>query len=161
MEVFLWILIVACFILSFVGLVVPILPAAVFVWAGAALYHFFIDSAALSSLTWVSFIVLTALMLVSDQLANVYTVKRYGGSRLSTFASFVGAFIGLFAAPPWGVLVVPFLLVFLVELIFQKRSPEMSVKAAVGTLVGFVSSLVAKAVIQLVMIVFFFVDVFA
>ncbi|NLM38690.1 MAG: DUF456 family protein [Firmicutes bacterium] len=161
MEVFLWVLIVACFILSFVGLVVPILPAALFVWAGAALYHFFIDSAALGSLTWVGFIVLTTLMMVSDQLASVYSVKRYGGSRLSSFASFVGAFIGLFAAPPWGVLVVPFFLVFLVELVFQKRSPEMSMRAAVGTIVGFVSSLVAKALLQLVMIILFLADVFA
>ena len=52
MAAVLWALIVLCFILSFVGLVVPILPGAAFIWLGAGIYHFLIDSAQLGWLTW-------------------------------------------------------------------------------------------------------------
>lgn len=158
MTAFLWALIVICFVLSFVGLVVPVLPAAAFIWLGAAIYHFFIDPTQLGWFTWGSFIFLTALMLAADQLANAYAVKRYGGSKLSVLASVIGVPIGLFFFPPLGFVLVPFVLVFAVELIFRDRAPDEALKAAVGTLVAFAGSMFAKILMQVAMIVIFLLD---
>lgn len=159
MEIILWIVIVICFILSFVGLVLPVMPAVALIWVGAGIYHFLIDSVAIGGLTWGSFVFLTALMLFADQFANVYAVKRYGGSRWSVWASIIGVPIGLFFFPPLGFILVPFLLVFFVELLFQKRSAESSLRVAFGTLVAFAGSLLAKALMQLIMVVVFLIDV--
>ncbi|HHT74003.1 MAG TPA: DUF456 domain-containing protein [Firmicutes bacterium] len=159
MNVVLWILITLCFILSFVGLVVPVLPGAAFIWLGAGVYHFLIDSTQLGWFTWGSFILLTGLMLIADQLANAYAVKRYGGSRLSVLASLVGVPIGLFFFPPLGFVLVPFFLVFAVELILQPSAPERAMKAAVGTLIAFAGSLFAKVLMQVAMIVIFLMDI--
>lgn len=158
MTFVLWAAIIVCFVLSFVGLVVPALPGALFIWVGAAIYHFLIDSTQLSWFTWGSFILLTALMLVADQLANVYAVKRYGGSRLSVFASLIGVPIGLFFFPPLGFVLVPFFLVFVVELFFQNRSPDKALRAAVGTLIAFAGSMFAKALMQVAMIAILLMD---
>jgi uncharacterized protein YqgC (DUF456 family) len=155
----LWALIVLCFILSFVGLVVPILPGAAFIWLGAGIYHFLIDSTRLGWLTWGSFIILSVFMLIADQLANVYAVKRYGGSRWSVWASLIGIPIGLVFFPPLGFVFVPFFLVFLVELVVQNRTSEEALKTAVGTLLAFAGSLFAKAFMQLAMIVVFLADI--
>ena len=118
MNVVLWILITLCFILSFVGLVVPVLPGAAFIWLGAGVFHFLIDSTQLGWFTWGSFILLTGLMLIADPPANAYAVKRYG-YRLSVLASLVGVPIGPFFFP-LGFVLVPFFCVR-VELICAQR----------------------------------------
>jgi uncharacterized protein YqgC (DUF456 family) len=55
--------------------------------------------------------------------------------------------------------IVPFVAVFLVEL-SQRKEAKDALKVAVGTIIGFLSSTVAKVFIQLGMIGWFFLEVF-
>ena len=71
----------------------------------------------------------------------------------------VGAFIGLFVYPPFGVVLVPFLFVFILELL-QNRPVEKALNIAFGTIVAFVGSTFAKGLMQLVMMGAFLIDVF-
>lgn len=159
MDILLWIVIVICFILGFVGIVLPILPSVALVWAGVAIFHFFIDPQVLGWFTWGTLLFFTALILVADQLSNILVVKRYGASKLSIFASVVGAFVGLFVFPPFGIVIVPFFLVLLLELL-QSRSTNEALRSAFGTIVAFVGGIFAKGLIQLIMIAVFLIDVF-
>ena len=129
-----------------------------FIWLGAGVYHFLIDSHSWAGLLEEA-LFSHRLMLIADQLANAYAVKRYGGSRLSVLASLVGVPIGLFFFPPLGFVLVPFFLVFAVELILQPSAPERAMKAAVGTLIAFAGSLFAKVLMQVAMIVIFLMDI--
>ncbi|HKM43486.1 MAG TPA: DUF456 family protein [Limnochordia bacterium] len=159
MEVCWWIVIVICFVAGLAGIVLPVLPSVALVWVGIAIYHFFISSQALGWLTWATMIFLTAVILVVDQLSNVVVVKRYGASKISIFASLVGALIGVFVFPPFGVVLVPFVLVLVLELL-QNRPLDKAFDIAFGTIVAFVGSTVAKGLMQLIMMAAFFVDVF-
>ena len=159
MDVFWWIVIIICFIAGLAGIVLPVLPSVALVWAGVAVFHFFIHSQVLSWLTWGTMIFLTAVILIVDQLSNVVVVKRYGASKISILASLVGAFIGLFVFPPFGVVLVPFFLVFILELM-HNRPLDKALDIAFGTIVAFVGSTFAKGLMQLIMMGAFFIDVF-
>ncbi len=159
MDVFWWVIIFICFIAGLVGIVLPVLPSVALVWVGVALYHFFISSQALSWITWATMVFLTLVILIVDQLSNVVVAKRYGASKISILASLVGAFIGLFVFPPFGVVLVPFFLVFILELL-QNRPLDKALDIAFGTIVAFIGSTFAKGLMQLIMMGAFFIDVF-
>lgn len=158
MDVVLWIVIVALFILSIAGIFLPVLPDTLLLWGGFLLYHFFVAApgAGLPASFWWGMIVLSILLYGADLLTNMYFVKRYGGSKWSSLAAAAGIFLGIFLFPPFGMLIMPFVLVVLVELLIQNRPFEKAVKAGVGSLIGFLGSVVVKVVLQLVMIIWFF-----
>lgn len=160
MEILLWIVIVALFILSIVGIFMPVLPDTLLLWGGFLLYHFFLTSPGegLPASFWWGMVALSILMYGADLLTNMYFVKRYGGSKWSSFAAVVGIILGLFVFPPFGILIMPFILVVIVELL-QNQPFERALKAGLGSLIGFLSSAVVKVVIQIAMIIWFFLAI--
>ncbi|UED77533.1 DUF456 domain-containing protein [Brevibacillus sp. DP1.3A] len=159
MEIFLWVVVVLLFLLSIAGIFLPVLPDTILLWAGFLLYHFFIadPGAGLPASFWWGMVVLSILLYGADLLTNMYFVKRYGGSKWSSVAAAVGIILGIFVFPPFGMLILPFVFVVLVELMVQKQSMERAVKAGVGSLIGFLGSAVVKVILQVTMIIWFFV----
>lgn len=158
MDILIWVIIIACFIASFASIIFPLIPAPLVLWIGFLAYAFFIDGSALSVFFWIGAVVLTILLIVSDIIANSYFVKRYGGSKWGERAAAIGVIVGSFIIPPLGILIVPFVLVIIVELV-QKRESNEAFKAAIGSLFGFLSGTAAKIVIQLIIIIWFFLDI--
>lgn len=159
METFIWFVIIVLFILSFVGVFVPIIPAVVVLWIGFLLYHFFIDSEQLTLFFWLIMVVFTIILFVADILTNKYFVNKFGGSKAGEWGAIIAVIIGAFIYPPFGLIIIPFIVVFIIELI-QKRTPKEASLIALGAIAGFLSGVAAKIFIQLVMIVWFFVDIF-
>ncbi|WP_138418882.1 DUF456 domain-containing protein [Aquibacillus sediminis] len=158
MDVVLWLLIIVCFVLSFVGVIFPWIPSPLVLWIGFLLYFFFINGASLSWVFWIAMILLTVVLIVSDIIANSYFVKKYGGSKWGERIAAVAVIIGSFVIPPFGIIIVPFVAVLLVELM-QKRSTQDSIRAAIGSLLGFLGGAFAKVIIQIIMIVWFFIAI--
>lgn len=158
MDILFWIMITACFILSFVGLVYPIIPSVLVIWVGVFLYHFGINSNELSWISWTMFVLLTCFLFLADYLANLHFVDKAGGSKWGMRAATIGLIIGSFVIPPFGIIIVPFAFVFIVEIV-QKKTFRESSKVAFATLIAFLSGTIAKAIIQLIMIVVFILDV--
>lgn len=158
MDIFLWSLVIVCFILSFVGLIYPIIPSVLMIWAGVVIYHFGINHHDLSWISWTMLGLLTILIFIADYLVNIHFVDKAGGSKWGTRAATIGLIVGGFVIPPFGVIIVPFALVFITEMI-QMKSFQESIKVAFATIIAFLSGTFAKAVIQLIMIVVFIVDV--
>jgi uncharacterized protein YqgC (DUF456 family) len=157
-DIILWIIIIACFIFSFVGLIYPIIPSVFVIWAGVILYHFGINSNELSWISLTMLVLLTILLFLADYLANLHFVDKAGGSKWGMRAATIGLIIGSFVIPPFGVIIVPFVLVLIAEMM-QKKTFKVSIKVAVATLIAFLSGTFAKAIIQLIMIVVFVFDV--
>ncbi|MFC7061412.1 DUF456 domain-containing protein [Halobacillus seohaensis] len=158
MSVLIWIVIIALFLASFVSLVFPIIPGPLVLWLGFLAYYFFLNGNELSLFFWIAMVLLTILLIVSDIIANSYFVKKYGGSKWGERSAALGVIVGSFIIPPFGIIVVPFLIVLVVELV-QKRTVNEALKAAMGSLFGFLSGSFAKIIIQLFMIIWFFIEI--
>lgn len=150
-----WIIIIALFIISFVGLLYPIIPSVLVIWIGFLLYHFIVNSDELNLVFWIVMVVFTIILIGADIIANSYFVKKYGGSKWGERGAAVAVLVGSFIIPPFGILVVPFVTVFVIEMI-QKRTAQAALRASLGSLIGFLGGVLAKVIIQLVMIIWFF-----
>lgn len=159
MEVVGWILVIACFIISFIGLVYPIIPGVLFLVGGFLLYGVFFSFAELSWWFWVIEILFVVLLFGADTVANAFGIKKFGGSNAGMWGSTIGLLIGPFVIPVAGILIGPFLGAVIAELVVEKRTFSEAVKSGVGSLIGFLTSTVVKAVIQIVMIIVFFIAI--
>lgn len=157
MEILWWIIIAASFIIGFAGLIFPVVPAVLMFWIGFLVFHFLVDSDALSWMFWVIAFVLTVLVFISDVIANSYFVKRYGGTKRGEYAAIIGVIFGMFIYPPFGVIFVPFILVLIVEAIGSKDMNQ-ALKASIGSLLAFLSSSIFNAVIYVLMVIWFLLD---
>ncbi len=158
MDFILWLLVIGLFVLSFVALFYPVLPSVTAVWGGFLVYHFFIDSTRLSTFFWISMGILTIILLVADLFASSISVNQFGGSKLGERSATLSVIIGSFIYPPFGIIILPFVVVLLVELL-QKRPLKEAIRASIGSLVGFLTGRFAEGLIQLIMIVWFFLNV--
>ncbi|ARK32802.1 DUF456 domain-containing protein [Halalkalibacter krulwichiae] len=158
MEIFYWILIIALFIVSFVGLIFPIIPSVAALWGGFLLYAFLVEAGQLSVWFWAGTGLLTLLILVSDLIASQFFVKKYKGSKWGERMAAVGVIVGSFVYPPFGLIIVPFILVFIAEMLTSK-DPSHAAKVATASLFAFLSGTFAKAILQLVMVIWFFIEV--
>lgn len=155
-DFIIWALIIVCFALSFAGVIFPILPSPLFIWIGFLLYFFYFQ-ANYSLIFWGAMVILTILLIISDIIANSYFVKRFGGSKTGERIAAVGVIVGSFIIPPFGIILVPFVAVFIAEMIQQRTSQE-AIKASIGSLLGFLGGAMAKVVILIIMTGWFFIQ---
>lgn len=159
MSFFIWTVIVLLFIFSFVGLFIPFFPTSLAIWIGFLLYQIFLNAESLSVMFWFSMAILTILLIGSDFLTNKYFVGKFGGSKQSEWGAIFAFIAGIFIYPPIGIIVLPFLTVFLIEFLRVGKT-DHALRSALGTIVAFFSSIFVKGFIQLIMIIWFLIVVF-
>lgn len=158
MQTTIWMIVIILFILSFIALVIPIIPGVLLIWGAFLIYHLMLSDNGLSLWFWLVMTGFTLLLFVADFIANYYFVHRLGGTKASHWGALVGMVIGMFIYPPIGLFTVPFVIVLLIELSYQKKMKEAA-RAALGALAGLLSGAIAKGLIQIVMIFLFLIDV--
>ena len=154
MTVILWLCIIAAFVLAFIGLIKPIIPSVLVLWVGFLIYQFGFHNGNLSWVFYVSMILFTVFILVADFIMNKYFVNKFGGSKLSELVALVGVIVGCFVFPPFGIIIVPFVAVLVVEMI-QEPNLTKALKASFGSVVAFLASSVAQAIIMIIMVIWF------
>lgn len=157
-EIIIWILIVALFILSFVGVIYPIIPSVLLIWIGFLLYQFGINGDELGFIFWTIMVIFTIILFVADIVANSYFVKKFGGSKWGERGAAIAVIIGSFVIPPFGIIIIPFVAVLIIEML-QKRTFQEAFKASIGSLLGFLSGTFAKVFVQIVMIILFIINI--
>ena len=158
MEILIWIIILLLCILSLIGVVVPVLPDTVFLWA-AFLLSFFIEGVfPLPVSFWIGMGFITLLILGSDFISNAVLAKKYGASSWAVVGAVAGLILGIIIFGPLGIIVGPFLMVFIITFI-ESKDENQALKSAWGTVVAFFSSVVAKIILQLIMIIWYFLIV--
>ncbi|GAB2552543.1 DUF456 domain-containing protein [Gracilibacillus alcaliphilus] len=158
MDIVWWLLIIVCFVLAFLGIIFPMIPSVLALWVGFFIYQFVMAAENIGTIFWIAMAVLTIILIVSDIIANSYFVKKFGGSKAGERIAAVGVIVGSFIIPPFGIIIVPFILVIIAEL-FQQRTLAEAFKATFGSLMGFLSGNFAKIVIQIIMIIWFFIAI--
>lgn len=152
-----WILIVACFIIAFIGTVYPIIPSVVFMVIGYVVYGLFFSFEELTLLFWVIQLLFIVLLFSADMAANAFGVKKFGGTKAGVWGSTIGLLFGPFVIPVAGILIGPFLGAVLAELIVTRDGLKQAIKSGFGSLIGFLTSSVVKIIVLVVMLVIFIV----
>jgi len=159
MDIIFWIIICAAFIIAFIGLIYPIIPSVLFIIVGFILYGVFFSFHSLSILFWIIQGMFVVLLFVADTITNWIGVKKFGGSKAGVWGSTIGLLVGPFIIPVMGILVGPFLGAVIAELLVNKTNWKDSLKIGVGSLIGFLSSVITKGILQAIMIIYFFIAV--
>ena len=157
MELFYWSIIILLFIVAFIGLVYPIVPSVLFLLAGFLLYGVCFDFEPFRWYFWLIQGLFIILLFVADYISNMIGIKKYGGSKAGIWGSTIGMIVGPFVIPFLGILIGPFIGAIAAELIFNKRNFTESLKIGFGSVIGFISSALTKTIIQILMIVYFFI----
>lgn len=160
MDLIAWVVIVALFIIAFIGLVYPIIPSVLFIFAGFIVYGLFFTFAHLPWWFWVIEVLFTVLLFAADTVANIIGVKKFGGSKAAMWGSTIGLLVGPFVIPFLGIILGPFLGAVIAEIVIMKQSLQTALKVGVGSVVGFLTSVVTKGTIQIVMIMVFLIAIF-
>ncbi|ARF15840.1 DUF456 domain-containing protein [Sporosarcina ureae] len=150
-----WTLAIIMFAIAFVGLIYPVIPSVIFILAGFLLYGAFVSFEELTWLFWAIQILFVLLLFGADTFANLVGVKRFGGSKAGMWGSTIGLLIGPFVIPVIGILAGPFLGAIIAEMIFARTSIKQAFRTGVGSVVGFLTSVVVKGILMVVMIVIF------
>ena len=155
-----WVVVGVLFIVGLVGCVLPVLPGHLFIIAGAIAYRLMVGPGA--GIAWWGFAILVLLMAIAQAfeiISGSLGAKWFGGSKWGVIGALVGGIAGLFFLP-FGLILGPLIGAFGFEKAFAKKDNRESVNSGVGSLVGVVAGMVFKIVIGVMMIGWFFVDVF-
>jgi len=155
MDIVYWIIISLLFVIAFVGLIYPIIPSVLFIIAGYLMYGFIYGFDTFSIWFWIIQGLFFLLLLGADYAANLLGVKKFGGSRAAIWGSTIGLLVGPFLIPFLGIIIGPFVGAIIAELIVHKTKLMDAIKIGVGSLVGFLTGVAAKGLIQLLMIGYF------
>jgi uncharacterized protein len=159
MEIVYWSIIVILFIIGFVGLIYPIIPSVLFLLAGYLLYGVFFSFEPFGWFFWLIQSFFIILLFIADYIANMIGIQKYGGSKAGVWGSTIGLIAGPFVIPFLGILIGPFIGAIAAELLVNKTNFKDSLKIGFGSVVGFISSVITKTIIQILMLVYFFLVV--
>ncbi|MHA0856677.1 DUF456 domain-containing protein [Paenibacillus sp. CMAA1364] len=151
-----WTLIIILFGVGLAGAVYPILPGALAIYLAFFVYGWFIGFESFGVMFWIIQTLIVVTLFVSDYVVGAWGTAKLGGSRASVIWSTIGVIIGPFVIPAFGLIIGPFLGAFIGELL-SGSSVKKSAKVGIGSLVGLFSSIVMKIILQIAMIVIFFI----
>jgi uncharacterized protein YqgC (DUF456 family) len=151
MEFVGWLLVIALFIVGMIGTVYPVLPSVLAIYGAFFIYGWLISFKPFGIWFWLIQTLIVAIIVIADYAVSAYGVKRFGGSRASMIGSTIGLIIGPFVIPAFGLIIGPFLGAVIGELI-RGTEWKLAIKAGIGSVLGFFSSVAVKIVLQLIMI---------
>ncbi len=137
-----------------IGMIIPIYPGVVIIWAAGLIHGLVTGFAALE--IWV-IVVLTLLMIAGTLVDNFLMggkALQAGASWLSIGGALLGGLIGTFAFPPIGGIIAAPTMLFLLEYARVRDSQE-AWDVTKGLMTGWGLSFVARFIIGLVMIAVF------
>lgn len=155
-----WLVTICLLIAGAVGCVLPVLPGHLIILIGAIAHRLMLGED--SGLRWWSFLILVLLMAISQTfeiISGAAGTKWFGGTRWGAAGALVGSIVGLFFLP-FGLLLGPLIGAFAFEMAFARKDTKPAAMSGVGSVVGTLAGMGFKIVIGLMMIGWFFLDVF-
>lgn len=138
LTVGLWIVVVVLMAIGVAGTVLPVLPGAVLIFAGAVLGAWIDDFGRVSWWTLGVLGVLAVLGIACDFIAGAFGAKRLGASPMAVTGAAIGTFVGVFTGL-WGLLFMPLAGAAIGEYVALKnlrQAGRVGVATGVGLLIG-------------------------
>ena len=128
-----------CMIIGIFGSFIPVLPGPSTSWIGLLLLYF---TKAVPMNYWILGITLliTVIISVLDYVIPAKGTKKFGGSSYGIWGTNIGLIVGILAPIPFGFIIGPFVGAFLGELLYDSKNHKRALKAATGSLIGFLAS---------------------
>ena len=133
-----------------VGAIVPLLPGAPLIFAGALVYAIATDFAPVGTGRLAILAAVGVLAWTLEHVAGVVGARSAGGGRAAVIGATVGLFIGVLVAPI-GLLLGPIIGAIAGELL-AGREPRTSVRTGIGAALGVLTGVVAHFALALVMV---------
>ena len=146
MDILLLILGFACTITGLFGSFLPVLPGPSVSWVGLGLLYI-TNAVPANYLILGIALLITVVISALDYVIPARGTKKFGGSSYGIWGTNIGLVIGIFTPIPFGFLLGPFVGALVGELIYDFKDPNRALKAATGSLVGFLASSFMKFVI--------------
>ncbi len=143
MTIALWVLVAVLMTAGVVGTVLPVIPGAMLIFAGAVLGAWIDDWSRVSAWTLGVIGLLALISIACDFVAGSLGAKRLGASPLAVSGAAIGTVVGVFTGL-WGVLFMPFIGAAIGEFIAMRnlqRAGRVGIATGVGLLVGVVVKL--------------------
>lgn len=139
MDTFLLILGFCCMLTGILGSVLPVLPGPGISWLGLVLLYF---TNAIPANYWILGITLLITIVISylDYIIPAKGTKHFGGSKYGIWGTNIGLVLGIIAPIPFGFLIGPFLGALIGELIYDSKNQKRALRAATGSIIGFLAS---------------------
>jgi uncharacterized protein YqgC (DUF456 family) len=150
------VIVVILFIVGMLGAIYPVLPGVFAIYAAFFVYGWFFTFSTFNVWFWIIQTFILVVLVVADYVVGAWGVKKYGGSKASVIGSTIGIIIGPFVIPGFGLVLGPFLGAVLGELIVGSKIKQ-ALLVGWGSLIGLLSSVVVKVILQLVMIILFII----
>ena len=148
MDTILLVLGFVCVIVGIFGSFLPALPGPIISWVGLLLLFL---TKKIDDNYWVLGISLVVVVIISvlDYLIPAKGTKKFGGSAYGIWGTNIGMIIGIFVPIPFGFIVGAFVGAFVGELVYNSQDKNRALKAATGSLLGFLASSFMKMVVCL------------
>lgn len=139
MDVLLLIIGFICAIVGIMGSFIPVLPGPSISWLGLALLY---STNAIPANYWIlgTTLLITIIISVLDYVIPAKGTKKFGGSSYGIWGTNIGLIIGVFTPIPFGFIIGAFVGAFIGELLYDSKSHGRALKAATGSLLGFLVS---------------------
>lgn len=128
-----------CMLVGVLGSFLPVLPGLPICWVGLLLLF---STKAIETNYWIlgSTLLITILITLLSYAIPSKGTKKFGGSSYGVWGTNIGLVIGIFAPIPLGFLIGPFVGALIGELLYDSTNYKRAVKAASGSLIGFLAS---------------------
>jgi uncharacterized protein YqgC (DUF456 family) len=128
-----------CMVVGVFGSFLPVLPGLSSCWVGLLLLYL---TKAVDNNYWLLGItlLLTIIITVLDYIIPAKGTKKFGGSSYGVWGTNIGLIIGILAPIPFGVIIGPFVGALVGEMIYDSTNHKRALKAATGSLLGFLAS---------------------
>ncbi len=159
MDTILILLGLACVIIGVFGSFMPVLPGPTISWVGILLLYL---TKTVENNYWILGITLIITIFISilDYTIPAKGTKKFGGSKYGIWGTNLGMIIGFFFIPiPLGFMIGAFIGAFIGELYFNSQDKKRALKAATGSILGFLASSFMKFIVCVVYLGLFWVIV--
>lgn len=137
-----------CVVVGIFGSFLPVLPGPIVSWVGLLLLYL---TEKIENNYWILVISFVVVILISilDYTIPAKGTKKFGGSSYGIWGTNIGMLIGIFVPIPFGFIVGAFVGAFVGELFYNSQDKNRALKAATGSLLGFLASSFMKMVVCL------------
>ena len=151
MEILILVVSLLFVLVGIAGSVLPALPGPPLSWIGLLILYT-MPSIKFDYWTLGITFVLTLIIVILDYVIPSQGTKRFGGSKYGIWGTNIGLIVGILAPIPFGFIIGPFVGAFIGELIFDQNDSKRALKAATGSLIGFLASTFIKFVFCMVLL---------